>query len=215
MDIMDVYLLLDRTGSMGPIWTEAVASINAYVEELSKDGLEYRITLAVFDDYEGFQFDLVRDAVPIKKWKTFKDNEVTPRGCTPLFDALVRMVSLAEARDDGKAVMVVMTDGHENASHEVSREGAQAALDRIKKRGWQVVFLVVNFDAFDDAASVGIAHSQRMNSAKGHFDKAMLATAERTRAFHCQDMAMEFDEVIRMQAGEDKVPKQKGNKRER
>ncbi len=211
MDTMDVYLLLDRTGSMGPIWAEAVASINAYVEELSKDDLEYRITLAVFDDYEGLKFDLMRDAIPIKKWKAFKVTEVTPRGCTPLFDALVRIVSLAEARDEGKAVLVVMTDGHENASREVKRAGAKAALSRMKKRGWQVVFLGVNFDAFDDAFSVGVGQGQSMNTASGHFDKAMLATARNTRRFRNEGIAMEFCDEDRAEAGQDKIRKDKRN----
>ena len=49
------YILLDRTGSMSNIWAEALGSVNAYVEALTKpaDGAkpsgDDKVTLAVFD----------------------------------------------------------------------------------------------------------------------------------------------------------------------
>ena len=59
---MNAYILLDRTGSMGPIWTEALGSVNAYVAQLAKDedpNDKTRITIACFDHQESFQFDLL------------------------------------------------------------------------------------------------------------------------------------------------------------
>ncbi|NBR25044.1 MAG: VWA domain-containing protein, partial [Micrococcales bacterium] len=44
---MNVYILLDRSGSMGTLWNEALGSINAYVAKLKKKDMVY---LAAFDD---------------------------------------------------------------------------------------------------------------------------------------------------------------------
>ncbi len=80
---MDIFILLDRTGSMAPQWVEAVSSVNTYVRELAKEGAGDRITLAAFDAYEsGMQFDILRDAMPITEWKEVGDDEVLPRGRT-------------------------------------------------------------------------------------------------------------------------------------
>jgi hypothetical protein len=75
---------------------------------------------------------------------------------TPLLDAIVRTIALAEADNPDKAVIVIMTDGHENASREVTRDGVKVALDRVRARGWEVVFLGANFDNISDASSVGV-----------------------------------------------------------
>ena len=57
---MNVYMLLDRTGSMSSIWAETLSSINAYVEKLANDKVDAKITLAMFDSNDGTQFDVIR-----------------------------------------------------------------------------------------------------------------------------------------------------------
>lgn len=201
----DIYLLVDRSGSMGVIWGEAVASINACVEELIKQDQDCRLTLAAFDGFEGFRFDLLRDAVPVRRWKPLEETEVTPRGCTPLFDAVGRIVSLAESRDEDKAVIVVMTDGYENASIEVTLADVKAALDRVDKRGWQAVFLGASFDNRAQAASMGAGCSRTMNMAIGHFDCAMRACADLVSEYADRDAPIAFSLQNREDAGENKV----------
>jgi len=120
---------------MSSRWTEALSSVNAYATELGNA----KVTLATFDAQDGLQFDVIRNAVPSKKWETVTDKDATPRGMTPLFDAIGRIVSLAEKSNDDKTVIVVMTDGAENHSREVTKEGARSALDRCKGRNWQVL----------------------------------------------------------------------------
>ena len=151
---MNAYILLDRTGSMGPIWTEALGSVNAYVAQLAKDedpNDKTRITIACFDHQETLQFEILRRDVTAETFRPLTDADASPRGMTPLFDAIVRIAALAEKDAPEKAVLIVMTDGEENSSQEVTKQGAAAALDRIRTKGWQVVFLGANFDAFGEA----------------------------------------------------------------
>ena len=129
---MKSYILLDRTGSMSSIWGEALSSVNAYASAVGKaedgetDDLETTVTLAVFDAQEGLQFDVLRDDVKAADWQSVSNDEVAPRGMTPLFDAIGRIVATAEADNPEKAVIVIMTDGLENSSREITKEGAKS-----------------------------------------------------------------------------------------
>lgn len=77
---MDLYMLLDRSGSMQNRWGETISAINGYVEQLRTDlkddrpvasdpfqsalnagTQEHRVTLAVFDEMSGIHYDVLRD----------------------------------------------------------------------------------------------------------------------------------------------------------
>ena len=184
---MQAYILLDRSGSMQSLWSEALSSVNAYAKELAnkKDGpaVDSHITLAVFDEQAGLQFDVLRRKQPALHWETVTDADATPRGMTPLLDSLVRMIALAEADKPDKAVIVVMTDGQENASKEVTRDGVKAALDRVKAKGWEVIFLGANFDNISDASSVGVQRGQQMAMSAGTMNESMARLAKKSRAY--------------------------------
>jgi hypothetical protein len=206
---MHAYILLDRSGSMQSLWVEALSSVNAYAEELANktDGhaIDSHITLAVFDGQEGLQFDLLRRKQPALHWEKVTDREAAPRGMTPLLDALGRLIALAETDSPDKAVIVVMTDGQENASREVTRDGARAALDRVKAKGWDVVFLGANFDNISDADSVGVFAGQQMAMAPGTMNASMMRMAKKSRAYFAHGERHQFDEADREVAEESKV----------
>jgi len=184
---MQAYILLDRSGSMQSLWVEALSSVNAFAKELANktDGssVDSHITLAVFDSQDGLKFDTLRRKQPALHWENVTDREASPRGMTPLLDAMVRIIALAEGDNPDKAVIVVMTDGQENASQEVKREGVKAALDRVKAKGWEVVFLGANFDNISDAASVGVQAGQQMAMSAGTMGESMARLARKARVY--------------------------------
>jgi hypothetical protein len=211
---MHAYILLDRSGSMQSLWVEALSSVNAYAKELAnkKDGhsVDSHITFAVFDGQEGLQFDVLRRKQPALHWETVTDREASPRGMTPLLDAMVRIVALADADSPDKAVIVVMTDGQENASREVTRDGVKAALERVKAKGWEVVFLGANFDNIGDASSVGVGASKQMAMAEGTISASMQRLAKKSRAYGSQPAGaapINFDKEDREVAQESKFKK--------
>ena len=142
------FILLDRSGSMEDKWPRALASVNAYVHGIAKEKVDTGVTLAVFDSNPGgkLEFDIIRDKIIPTTWLDVTDREVAPRGGTPLSDATGRLVAMAETGSYDKVAIIIMTDGMENASREYTVDAARAALDRCRKRGWQVVFLGANFD---------------------------------------------------------------------
>ncbi|HAY08154.1 MAG TPA: vWA domain-containing protein [Hyphomonas sp.] len=210
------YILLDRTGSMGSIWAEALTSVNAYAEALgkpeggAKPGSE-KVTLAVFDHHDGLKFDILRRGVTAATWNKMTNDEASPRGMTPLFDSIARIVALAEGDKPERAVIVIMTDGAENASTEVTKDGAKAALDRARARGWEVVFLGAEFAKFSDADSVGVIRSKAMAMSAGSMELSMRSLASKSRRYFEKAEAVDFNEEDRRQSGEADVKRRKGS----
>lgn len=206
---MHAYILLDRTGSMVDRWEETLSALNTYAAGLAdpSDGeaVDARITLALFDHMEGLKFDVIRRDQPAAQWTQLTPAEAVPRGWTPLFDAIGRIVAVAETDAPAEAVIVVITDGLENTSREMTREGAKAALDRARSRGWQIVFLGADFAQFSDAEALGVQAASSMAMASGSYDEAMNRMSRKSRAFFAKKDAMTFDESDRAAAGEAKV----------
>lgn len=206
---MHAYILLDRSGSMQTLWVEALGSINAYAKELANrhdgDAVDSHLTVVAFDGHDGLQFETLRRKQPGLHWENVTDKDATPRGMTPLLDALARLVALAETDNEQRAVIVVMTDGAENASQEVTREGVKAALDRARKRGWEVVFLGANFDNFGDASALGVDASQQMSMAPGAMSASMRKMGAKSRAYFARAAKPEFLAEDREEAGEKNV----------
>jgi hypothetical protein len=212
------YILLDRTGSMASIWDEALGSVNAYAaavgeeEEGVVDTLETAVTLAVFDYQQSLQYDVLREAVSPEDWQAVGGDEVVPRGMTPLFDAIGRIVATAEADNPEKAVIVIMTDGRENSSKEITQDGAKAALDRVEAKGWEIVFLGAEFATFDDAEAVGVSAARTMAIGQGTMQESMSRLAKKSRSYgKGEDADIEFNAEDRAAANEDDVKARKGN----
>ena len=213
------YILLDRTGSMNSIWEEALGSVNAYAASVVEpdDGPQVNntLTLAVFDAQEGLQFEELRKNVKGEAWSDITTDEVSPRGMTPLFDAIGKIIATAETNAPEKAVIVIMTDGAENASREVTKAGVKAALDRAEKRGWEIVFLGAEFANFADADAVGISARKSMAMGRGRMSESMTRLARKSQFYYASEVGapVEFDEADREEAGEADVQQRTGEKR--
>lgn len=138
----EIIVILDRSGSMESVCTEAIGGFNAFVQKQREEPGEARITLVQFDhehllSYEGKDVPLVDNL----SRDTYK-----PRGATALNDALGRTLREQGERitKDGwadKVIVCVITDGMENSSKEWT---AQAVKDLVKEReatGWSFAFL--------------------------------------------------------------------------
>ena len=209
-------ILPDRTGSMEPRWSEALSSVNAYADGLAAlDGgprVDADITLAVFDAQDGLQFDVLRKDVDAEDWNNVTSREVSPRGMTPLYDAIGRIVSLAEKDKPEKAIIVIMTDGEENSSKEMTKTSAKAALDRVRAKGWEVVFLGAEFSKFDDAEGVGQTASRNMAVSKDQLSDSMGRLAQKSKNYAAGAApSVEWNAEDRAAAKEDDVKQRTGN----
>jgi hypothetical protein len=193
------FILLDRSGSMQALWSEALHSVNAYVKKLAEDRVDTGVTLATFDkDGEQFKFEIIRERIIPPTWKPVSSEDATPRGMTPLNDAIGRIVTLAKAGFNGtpydKLALIIMTDGLENASREYNHKAAKALLDDCRAKNWQVIFLGANFDNAAQAEGYGNVSTQSMTVGTARLSAAMSATAEKRRAYASHAVPMQYSE---------------------
>jgi Mg-chelatase subunit ChlD len=167
-----IWFLIDRSGSMSPLRSAVVDGFREFVsgqraKVAESDAL---LTLVQFDGDD--PYDPLLEACPLAEVPDDAADGFAPRGMTPLYDALGDLISTAEDRQlhlvaDGEApedeIIVVFTDGAENAS---TRWSQRQVLDRIAKRradGWTFVFLGANQDSYGVARDLGLAHGSTSN----------------------------------------------------
>src|SRR5207253_953347 len=89
-------------------------------------------------------------------------SDFEPRGTTPLYDAIGRSVTLAQGRactPDGsneQPLVVVLTDGLENASHEYTHAQIFDLIKAKESAGWIFTYLGANQDAYAVGGAIGI-----------------------------------------------------------
>lgn len=139
----NVYMLLDRSGSMSTNWVETIGSINSYVEKLESD---VNVYLAVFDSAgnTGIDYEVIRETTS-GNWKPVLISELSARGSTPLYDAVGKICDRMLNDNAERAVLVIMTDGYENASREYSLSSVKAKLKEMEQKDWPTVFLGADF----------------------------------------------------------------------
>ena len=188
---MNVYILLDRSGSMSSLWGEALGSINAYVAKLKKKD---NVFLAAFDN----EYQVVRDC-KVEGWDDITNDDVTPRGMTALFDSCGKIMAKAEEDGAKKTILVVMTDGHENASKEHNQASIKAKVKQFEDNKWEVIFLGANFDAVDSVSGgLGLVGSKSMNIAAGNLSRGFDTLSAYTASYATTGAAINFTDADKM-----------------
>lgn len=161
-DYSEIVVLLDRSGSMQSAKDDHEGGLRSFVEDQKQLEGDVRFTLVQFDS-QG-PCEIVYDGVPIAEVGEIK---LTPRGGTPLLDAIGLATSHVEKRLDGKkpdqVIVMVITDGEENSSREWTRERIKGRIEELEKREWKFLYLGANVDAFSEAGGLGIARTSAMN----------------------------------------------------
>lgn len=189
---MNVYILLDRSGSMSTLWSEAIGSVNGYVTKLKPS------TKVHFAAFDSVSYDIVREC-KVKDWVEVSPTELSARGGTPLYDACGKVMALAESEAAKKTVIVVMTDGYENASQEYTQAAIKAKVKEFEDKNWEIVFLGANFDSVESVSgSIGVAAGKTMNYSAGNFMRGMDALATSTVSYQSTGASMNFDDATKI-----------------
>ncbi len=203
---MNIYLLIDQSGSMITNWTETIGAVNSYIRGLigNKNVKGLRINIAAFDSDADLRFTEIRRNVKAKLWADITDKDAEPRGMTPLYDAIGRLSAWVDSDKPQKAAVVIITDGQENSSREVTKATARAFLDKMRDKNFDVVFLGADFDAFGEAASVGTQAGQTLNMTAGSYRAAASSLSQRTTMYAETGAIADFsDDDRRVAKGED------------
>jgi len=165
-----VCLVLDRSGSMQAIREDALGGVNSYIMAAKQDRALYesRFSLITFNSES---VDTIRKNLIMQEVKPIGSEEYRCAEWTPLYDAIGRGVGIldeAQEGNPGKAILVVMTDGLENAPREFSHEKITALIKARQERGWLVTFLGEGLDVAKQGATLGAMASNVAAYSGGH-----------------------------------------------
>lgn len=155
-----ITVVFDRSGSMSSIMGDMVGGLNTIIEE-QKTIPGATFTLVKFDD----QIETVKDFVPLENLSQFTVDDLAPRGCTALYDAVGKTINsvgeklrLMDGKDrPEKVITVIITDGHENASQEYkANQIKQMITEQTDVWKWEFTFLGANQNAILTAKDLGI-----------------------------------------------------------
>jgi Mg-chelatase subunit ChlD len=158
-DLTDITLVVDRSGSMQEIRSDAEGGVRAFIEKQAKEPGEALLTIVQFDT----EYEFVCKGIPIAQAPEF---ELVPRGSTALLDAIgramietgQRLEAMAEQDRPGLVIFVVMTDGQENASTEFTSARIKEMTQLQQETyNWHFTFLGADQDSFAEAQQMGIA----------------------------------------------------------
>lgn len=160
-DLTELVFILDRSGSMCGLERDTIGGFNSMLERQKEAPGTANVTTVLFDD----QYELLHDRIPLGGVSPMTGEQYYVRGCTALLDAVGKAISktenilknTTEQERPGKVIVVITTDGLENASREYTRSTVKQMISRCREAGWEILFLGANMDAVSGAGSIGIA----------------------------------------------------------
>ena len=166
-EILSIRIVLDRSGSMSGSQSITIEALNTYLTELKKEkGINGSITLSTFDSVS---IDIPISRVSIERLDSFPESILQPRGGTPLFDAIGLAIhdleNISGSTDENK-VLVIVTDGFENASKEYTFDNISSKIKEKEDAGWLIIYLGADHDAFRQSNSLNFDKERSMRYSK-------------------------------------------------
>jgi uncharacterized protein YegL len=139
----------------------------------------------------------------VKTARKITGKDYVINGMTPLYDAIGAVIKKADQRiakraakgkDPESQVVVIFTDGGENASRKFTQDAIFTLIAERKAQGWVFVFLGANQDAFEAGGQVGFAPGNTMNfdASEEGMTNALLSVSRSVRAYSAMPMAERF-----------------------
>lgn len=161
----ELVFILDRSGSMSGLEKDTIGGFNSMIQRQRKEAGEAVVSTVLFDN----ENVVIHDRLPLDKVPCMTEREYFTRGCTALLDAVggaihhIGNVHKYARKEDvpTKTMVIITTDGYENASRHYTYEQVRSMINRQKEcHGWEFLFLGANIDAAAEAKRFGI-HADR------------------------------------------------------
>lgn len=157
-------IILDKSGSMHPIWMSAVDGVNNTIKSVKDEFKSHPkqnqlLTLISFSaDEERYSTLFCEDH--ISSVDTLQYLSVLPYGGTPLWDAIMFSIKTVEDvfQEGDVALVTIITDGYENASVTFNRDDIWSKIESLKGKGWTFAYIGANQDSQAVAESIGITN---------------------------------------------------------
>ena len=169
-------IVLDKSGSMSSIARQAIDGVNETIGSIKSaqeknPSQRHLVTLVAFC---GCEQRVVYDNVPVGEVWPLTEKDYRPCCMTPLYDAIgttiTRVHALKSRVADSLALVTIITDGYENASHEYTHTAIRSLIESYKDEGWQFTYIGADHDVEHVSFSLSIDHHMV-------FDKTAQGTA--------------------------------------
>lgn len=188
---------------MTAIEDDTKGGFNTFLRDQQDEEGEATVTLYDFNT----DVKRVYRAYPIKDAPELTDDNYTPGGQTALHDAIYtavtetadRLNELGTTERPENVVVVILTDGKENASETHPERVREQVTIRQEEHGWEFLFIGANQDAALTADQMGIDRDRSLNmSHTGEGTKAAYeSTSDRVRELREEGTTDGFDEEDR------------------
>lgn len=161
-----IAVVMDRSGSMASIQNDIIGGFNTFLKEQQKMDAPATITYSQFDT----EYEMVHENIDIQKMPKLDEATYVPRGGTALLDSIGKTLAETKAAIKAKkinpdlVIVVIITDGEENASREYNQEQIKKLIaTQTKKKDWDFVYLGANQDSFSEAGGFGFDKGSTQN----------------------------------------------------
>lgn len=165
MSITHIAVVMDRSGSMSHLTDETITGFNTWLKDTRKafKDQECRLSLELFDT----RIEWLYSDCPVEQVRKLNRQTYRTGGFTALYDGFSQALSLlnGQIKRGDKALLVVITDGLENASREVNLDQLKAQVAKFEKRkNNSIVYLAANQDAVMVGRRMGIMRGMTVST---------------------------------------------------
>ena len=172
-DYTHITFVLDRSGSMNSVWHDVTGGFVNFIAEQKKLEGKCTFSLVAFDHEVAtpISFHDIKDiSDPIR------EHNIAPRGSTAMFDGIGQAIdktgrelaALDESERPEKVLIVIQTDGYENASREYKSTKVRELIAQQRDQyNWQFLFLGADEGALNMAVNdlgIGAGYAAKYNT---------------------------------------------------
>lgn len=204
-----ISLVLDETGSMMSCYEPTMSSVNDYLgSQQNAPGVAHANLYTFSDQTGGYRsmrsfnmmagmkdardsgqdFRPVFENLPIASVGFLSRENYKPMGGTNLYDAIGMTIRRVEAQLEPLAsvpnvLIVIVTDGGENASREYTLPAIKNMIKEKEGDGWTFIYLGANQDAFAVGSSFGLSKGQTMTYSTDNMSDTMATLSTATTSY--------------------------------
>lgn len=188
---LKIIFVIDESGSMLGSERDVIGGFNNFVEKQKQENHgKVDVSLYKFNS----EINRVINNQPASEIRNLTIEDYNPNSFTALYDAVGKAIHdtdkqialTPEVERPNKVMMVIITDGEENASKLYSGTAIRGMISSHEElMGWNFIFLGSELDSFADADIMGTRY--RANTPKKMFRKAMDSVSEYSLLFSYAD----------------------------
>lgn len=188
---LKIIFVIDESGSMQGSESDVIGGFNNYIECQRKETVG-KVTVSLY------KFNSLVSSVivnkPIAKIKELNQTHYSPSGFTALYDAIGKAIqetdnqiaAIQQSERPNKVLMVIITDGQENASKEFSSQAIKTLIATHQNlMNWGFIYLGAGLKDFTDADLLGLKN--RVNSETPAWKRSFNSVAKSSILFRFSD----------------------------